>query len=99
VKRELPRPFAMPWGKGEIVEEVSAVGRWHEPTIQLLRYEDGSESVRFCSYDHRGRFQRSPLMVDPALLGRLGRALASAPRLRAHLRRLSASRVPVRTPR
>ena len=86
--RGLPRPFAMPWGKGEIVEEVTAVGEWHEPAIQLLRYHDGSESVRFCHYDHRGRFQRSPLMVDGRLLAQLGRALASSPRLRAHLRRL-----------
>jgi hypothetical protein len=88
-RRELPRPFAMPWGKGEIVEEVTAVGQWHEPAIQLLRYEDGSESVRFCHYDHRGRFQRSPLMVDATLLAKLGRAVARSPRLRMHLRRLA----------
>ncbi len=87
-KRELPRPFAMPWGKGEIVEEVTAVGEWHEPSIQLLRYENGSESVRFCHYDHRGRFQRSPLMVDARLMSHLGRGLGASPRLRALLRRL-----------
>src|SRR5438034_910804 len=28
--RELPRPFAMPWGTGEIVEEATAVGQCHE---------------------------------------------------------------------
>jgi len=80
----------MPWGKGDIVEEITAVGQWHEPAIQLLRYEDGSESVRFCSYDHGGRFQRSPLMLDAPLLAELGRSLASSPRLRAHLARLVA---------
>jgi len=90
--RELPRPFTMPWGRGEIVEEVTAVGEWHEPSIQLLRYEDGSESIRFCHYDHRGRFQRSPLIVNRALLTQLGRGLASSPRLRAHLGRLLAPR-------
>ena len=95
--RELPRPFTMPWGRGEIVEEVTAVGEWHEPSIQLLRYEDGSESIRFCHYDHRGRFQRSPLIVNRALLTQLGRALASSPRLRAHLGRLLAPRT--RTPK
>src|SRR5438445_12125910 len=95
--RGLPRPFAMPWGRGEIVEEVTAVGEWHEPSIQLLRYEDGSESIRFCHYDHRGRFQRSPLMVNRALLTQLGRALASSPRLRAHLGRLLAP--PTRAPK
>jgi hypothetical protein len=87
-RRQLPRPFAMPWGKGEIVEEVTAVGEWHEPSIQLLRYEDGTESIRFCHYDHRGRFQRSPLLVDAKLLAKLGRELHASPRLRASLRRL-----------
>ena len=62
--RELPRPFAMPWGMGEIVEEATAVGEWSEPSIQLLRYDDGTESIRFCQYDHRGRFRRSPMIVD-----------------------------------
>ena len=85
----------MPWGKGAIVEEITAVGQWHEPAIQLLRYEDGSESVRFCSYDHRGRFQRSPLILDAPLLSQLGRSLASSPKLRAHLARLVA---PARRP-
>ncbi|TMF64974.1 MAG: hypothetical protein E6H88_07320 [Chloroflexi bacterium] len=101
--REVPRPFAMPWGKGDIVEEITAVGQWHEPAIQLLRYEDGSESVRFCSYDHGGRFQRSPLMLDARLLSQLGRSLASSPRLRAHLARLVAPARPAaaraKTPR
>src|SRR2546428_11997005 len=85
--REVPLPFAMPWGKGDIVEEITAVGQWHEPAIQLLRYEDGSESVRFCSYDHGGRFQRSPLMLDARLLSQLRPSLASSPRLRPHLPR------------
>src|SRR2546428_6806533 len=85
--REVPRPFAMPWGKGAIVEEITAVGQWHEPAIQLLRYEDGSESVRFCSYDHGGRFQRSPLMLDARLLSQLGRFPPSSPRLPPHLAR------------
>jgi len=87
--RALPRPFAMPWGRGEIVEEATAVGEHHEPAIQLLRYDDGSLSIRFCHYDHRGRFQRSPLMVsDQTILG-LRRSLADAPRLRALLAKLT----------
>src|SRR2546428_13089016 len=85
--REVPRPFAMPWGKGAIVEEITAVGQWHEPAIQLLRYEDGSESVRFCSYDHGGRFQPPPLLLDARLLSLLGRTLPSSPRPPAHFPR------------
>ncbi|HEV8228325.1 MAG TPA: hypothetical protein VGQ86_00075 [Candidatus Limnocylindria bacterium] len=86
--REVPRPFAMPWGKGEIIEEATAVGEYHEPAIQLLRYEDGSLSVRFCHYDHRGRFQRSPLMVSDDTIARLRRSLRDTPRLRKLVARL-----------
>jgi hypothetical protein len=62
--RKLPRPFAMPWGRAEIIEEATTAGEWSEPSIQLLRYEDGTLAIHFCQYDHRGRFRRSPLMVD-----------------------------------
>ena len=88
--RELPRPFAMPWGTGEIVEEATAVGEWSEPSIQLLRYDDGTETIRFCQYDHRGRFRRSPMMVDGKLLRALGRSLAQPKRLKALVTRLAA---------
>ena len=87
-RRELPRPFAMPWGKGEIVEEASAADEWHEPAIQLLRYDDGTYSVRFSHYDHRGRFQRSPLMVSAKSIAALRRSLRSNPKLRRLMRRL-----------
>ncbi len=89
--REVPRPFTMPWGKGEIIEEASAVDEYHEPAIQLLRYEDGSLSIRFCHYDHRGRFQRSPLMISNDTIRGLRRSLAATPRLRAMLRKLVGS--------
>jgi hypothetical protein len=79
----------MPWGKGEIIEEATALGEWGEPSIQLLRYADGSESIRFCQYDHRGRFRRSPLMVDAKLVRALGKSLTKTPRLRKLLRALA----------
>ena len=86
--RKLPRPFEMHWGKGQIVEEASCVGDHHEPAIQLLQYDDGSESIRFCYYDLRGRFQRSPLMLSEGEIRELRSSLAHAPRLRELLRRL-----------
>ncbi len=90
--RPLPRPFTMPWGSGQIVEEASYVGEHHEPTIQLLEYTDGpargSTNVRFCYYGHDGRFQRGPLMLNEEDLDGLRDALAHTPRLRALLRRL-----------
>ena len=88
--RSVPRPFALHWGRGLIVEEATYVGQYHEPSLQLLRYEDGSLSIRFCYYDHRGRFQRSPVIVGPRELAGLRRALAKTPRLRSLLKRLVA---------
>ena len=93
MRRRLPRPFALPWGSGQIVEEVSipawANGHSWEPTLQLLQYADGGEAIRFCYYDHQGRFQRSPMMIDSAeTLDGLREALRRTPKLRALLRRL-----------
>lgn len=88
--RDVPRPFTMPWGRGEIIEEAVAVGKYHEPAIQLLRYDDGSLSIRFSHYDHRGRFQRSPLMISADTIAGLRRSLATTPKLRALLMRLTA---------
>lgn len=57
--RTVPRPFEFHWGKGMVVEEASVETPYNEPTIQLLEYENGSLSVRFCYY--RGpRFGRGP---------------------------------------
>lgn len=88
LSRAVPRPFQMHWGKGQIVEEATVVGRYHEPALQLLEYEDGSVSLRFCYYDHAGRFQRSPLMLGRDEIAGLRRSLAMTPRLRALLRKL-----------
>ena len=79
--RKLPRPFSFPWGGGQIVEEVSVESEWHVPTIQLLEYDDGSLSVRFCSYSHSGRIQRNPMMVSADDLKALARAMQQTPRL------------------
>ena len=86
--RSLPRPFALHWGSGHIVEEATYGGQHHEPSLQLLEFEDGSLSLRFCYYDHAGRFQRSPLIVSSDEVAGLKRALAGAPRLRSLLREM-----------
>jgi hypothetical protein len=90
--RKLPRPFEMHWGSGEIVEEATVVGEYHEPTIQLMVYTEGEAaggfSVRFCSYSHRGSFQRSPLMVGQDEIDGLRKALVETPRLRDILKQL-----------
>jgi hypothetical protein len=86
--RTVPRPFSLHWGDGRIVEEASVDGPYHAPTLQLLEFEDGSTSIRFCYYDREGRFQRSPLIVDQVTLDGLRAALAQTPRLRALLETL-----------
>jgi len=79
------KEFSLHWGSGVVEEEVQIETQYHRPTIQLLKFTDGDAagtySIRFCHYDLRGRFQRSPLIVAEADLPRLRKALATAPRL------------------
>ena len=81
-----PKEFSLPWGRGIIEEEVQIETPYHHPTIQLLKFVEGEAAgtyeVRFCHYDRRGRFQRSPLIVDEKDFRRLRVALRKAPKLR-----------------
>ena len=86
--RATPRPFDLHWGKGVIAEEATYAGEHHEPSLQLLEFEDGSLSVRFCYYDHAGRFQRSPLIVSNAEIDGLRQELGNTPRLRELMQEL-----------
>jgi hypothetical protein len=87
-----PRTFDLHWGSGIIAEEVRFDGEHHVPAIQLLEFLEGetagSLSVRFCYYDHRGRFQRGPLILSDAEVDGLKAALRNTPRLRGLLQRL-----------
>jgi len=87
------KTFKLPWGSGVVEEEVQVEAKHHLPTIQLLRFTEGQAKgtieVRFCHYDHEGRFQRSPLIVDAHDLPLLGRALRKAPRLLGLLSRMA----------
>ena len=78
----------MPWGGGMIVEEVSIVSKYHEPTIQLLQFDSGDKVIRFCSYND-GRFSRSPLMIDEKDLRRLGKATIKAKKIGKLISQLS----------
>lgn len=93
MKRKVPRPFTLPWGAGEVVEEVSiparAEGHGWEPTVQLLAYAEGGETLRFCYYDEHGRFGRGPMLLRPEDVAPLRAALADAPRIRALFRQLA----------
>jgi hypothetical protein len=87
-----PRSFALHWGKGIIEEEVRVAAQYHCPTIQLLKFTEGAATgtreIRFCYYDHHGRFQRSPLIIDEADIPTLRKALDGAPKLKKLLKKL-----------
>jgi hypothetical protein len=90
--RRVPRPFTMPWGSGQVVEEASYSGEYHEPTLQLMEYTEGpasgTVSIRFCYYGHDGRFQRGPLLIGEEDIDGLREALEHTPRLRSLLKKL-----------
>lgn len=87
-----PRTFSLHWGSGIVAEEAIAVDQYHRSAIQLLKFEEGplagSYEIRFCYYDTRGRFQRSPLVVDDDAISGIAKSLKSTPRLRKMLARL-----------
>lgn len=89
---KVPRPFTMHWGGGMIVEEARFSGEHHVPAIQLMEYTDGEAaegwSIRFCSFNHRGSFQRSPLMLSEENVAGMHEALKKTPRLREILRKM-----------
>ena len=86
------KTFSLHWGSGVVAEEVQIETPYHRPTIQLLKFTagkaKGTYEIRFCTYDHRGRFQRMPLIVDARDLAPLRSALKTAPRLRRLLKQL-----------
>ena len=93
-KTQEPRSFALHWGTGIIEEEVQIATTYHRPTIQLLKFTEGAAAgtreIRFCHYDHHGRFQRSPLIIDEDAIPELRKALKTAPRLAKLLKKLVA---------
>jgi len=87
-----PKTFNLHWGSGVVPEEARFDAEYHVPCIQLLEYTDGEAAgqlgLRFCTYNHRGSFQRSPLIVSEDDIAGLREALEKTPRLKALLRRL-----------
>jgi hypothetical protein len=93
-RADKPKTFALHWGTGVIAEEVQISTEHHRPTIQLLEFTagaaKGTHEIRFCFYDHRGRFQRSPLILDEADIPALRAAIKAAPKLKRLLAKLCA---------
>ncbi len=82
------RRFQLHWGGGTIAEQASHEGEHHRPTVQLLEFDDGAVSLRFCNYSHSGRFSRSPLIVSEPDIEGLRLALEDTPRIKELLERL-----------
>lgn len=86
------KTFSLHWGSGIIEEEAQVVTPYHRPTIQLLKFTEGEAAgtyeIRFCHYDHHGRFQRSPLIIDAKDIPALQQALGETPKLRSLLAKL-----------
>jgi len=86
------KTFSLHWGSGVIEEEAQFATPYHNPTVQLLRFDEGDAagtySIRFCHYDHHGRFQRAPLIIDAGDVAKLRKALGKTPKLRKLLSRL-----------
>lgn len=87
-KRRVPRAFNL-HGGGIIAEEASVKTPFHEPTIQLLVFDDGSRSLRFCTY-HGRSFGRMPLIVSEEHLRALAEEVKKRPEIRELLRMLVA---------
>lgn len=88
--RKVPRPFKMPWGAGQVVEEASAPTEYNELVVQLLRYDDPeiAPALRFCQYWLDGGFQRQPMLLSERNIGALREALKEAPEIRKLLAQL-----------
>ncbi|MGH7076408.1 MAG: hypothetical protein ACREFD_19735 [Stellaceae bacterium] len=86
------KTFKLHWGNGIIEEEIQIESEYHHPTIQLLKFTNGAAAgayeIRFCYYDHRGRFQRSPLIISENDIAALRAALDGAPQLKRLLAQL-----------
>jgi len=86
--RKIPRPFKMPWGNGMVVQEASITSKYHEPTVQLLQFDNGDRAITFCSYN-KGKFSRVPLMIDEKDLRKLGSAIKKEKEIYKFISRLS----------
>ena len=91
---EVKKTFSYHWGSGVVAEEAQIETPHHLPTIQLLEFTDGpaagEKSIRFCQYNLKGRFMRSPLLISADDLGEMRKALDENPVLKELLQRLVA---------
>ncbi len=56
-----------------------------EPAIQLLKFDDGTETMRFCVF-HGKQFSRMPLIISPDEIVALFEEASKPPRIRVLLK-------------
>jgi hypothetical protein len=81
------RRFQLHWGGGWISEEARSTTPYHEPAIQLLLFDSGDRSIRFCYY-REGFYQGGPLIVSESHLAGLRREVRKNKTLHGLLKRL-----------
>ena len=83
-----PRRFSLHWGEGIVAEEARGRGEYHDPALQLLRFDGGAVPVHCCYDDKRRRFQRSPLILGDDEIVLLREEFSEQSELQGILRRL-----------
>jgi hypothetical protein len=81
------RRFQLHWGGGWITEEARSKTQYHEPSIQLLSFDSGEQSIRFCYY-HDGFYQGGPLILSESQLAGLRREIRKNKNIHALLKKL-----------
>jgi hypothetical protein len=81
------RRFKLHWGGGWITEEARSQTQYHEPSIQLLSFDSGERSLRFCYYQD-GKFQGGPLILSEAHVAALRREIRKHKKLHGLLKQL-----------
>ena len=87
-RKNKPKTFSLHWGTGIVEEESQIQCEYHIPTIQLLKFTEGeakgTREIRFCHYNHEGRFQRSPLILDAKDVPRFKEPLRKRPNSKSY---------------
>jgi hypothetical protein len=81
------RRFQLHWGGGWITEEARSRTPFHEPSIQLLSFDSGERSIRFCYYQ-RGSYQGGPLILSESHLAALRREVRKNKTIQGFLKKL-----------
>ena len=81
------RRFQLHWGGGWITEEARSRTPHHEPAIQLLAFDSGDRSIRFCYY-HDGTYVGGPLILSEEHLRGLRKEIFKNKTIHALLKKL-----------